>query len=207
MQIVLVANPKGGAGKSTLSTSLCTWFAWNHRAVVLGDLDRQQSARYWLQQRPAAFPNIGLWEVDEDNLNPPPKFAEVAVLDSPAGLRGKRLDAALKMASHLLVPVQASSFDMWASRDFFAQLAEEKAVRKGRLQVGIVGSRVKAGTNAAKQLDTFLAEFDLPVVGNLRDTQYYIQTLPRGLGLFDLPASTVLKDRAQWQPITDWLAA
>lgn len=205
MQTILIANPKGGAGKSTVATSLCSYFAWQERVVVLGDLDRQQSSQHWLRLRSLAFPRIEAWEVDEDKISAPPKGVDVAVLDSPAGLRGKRLDAVLKFVDHILVPVQPSSFDMWASEDFFAQLAEEKKVRKGKIQVGIIGMRVKAGTRSAQQLTEFFKRFDLPVLSCLRDTQYYAQSLPRGLGLFDLPKPRVAKDLEQWQPIIDWL--
>jgi chromosome partitioning protein len=206
MQTILIANPKGGAGKSTLTTNLATHFAWDGKRVVIGDIDRQQSAHHWLSLRSDNFPAIGHWDIEGDDLSKPPKGAEAAVLDTPAGLHGKRLEGVLKLVDRILVPVQPSSFDMWASEDFFARLAEEKRVRKGRVEVGVVGMRVKAGTRAANQLVEFLAKFDLPVLTCLRDTQYYLQTLPRGLGLFDLPAPRMAKDREQWQPIIDWLA-
>lgn len=206
MQTILIANPKGGAGKSTLATNLASHFAWQGRRVVLGDIDRQQSARHWLSLRSDRFPPIGLWEIEGDDLSKPPKGCEVAVLDTPAGLHGKRLEAVLKLTDRILVPVQPSSFDMWASEAFFARLAEEKKVRRGKVAIGVVGMRVKAGTRAAEQLAAFLDRFELPVLTCLRDTQYYLQTLPRGLGLYDLPAPRVARDRAQWQPILDWLA-
>lgn len=206
MQTILIANPKGGAGKSTLATALASYFAWKSRAVTLGDLDRQQSAHHWLRLRSANFPHISPWFVgDEDKITPPPPASDIAILDSPAGLRGKRLDAVLKFTDRILVPVQPSSFDMWASEDFFARLAEEKKVRKGKIEVGVIGMRVKPGTRAEKQLDEFLGRFDLPVLTCLRDTQYYVQTLARGLALFDLPAPRVARDLAQWQPVLDWL--
>jgi chromosome partitioning protein len=206
MQTILIANPKGGAGKSTLATNLATHFAWQGKRVVLGDIDRQRSSHYWLSLRSPNFPAIGLWEVEDDDLSKPPKGTEVAILDTAAGLHGKRLEAVLRLTDRILVPVQPSSFDMWASQDFFARLASEKQVRKGKVEIGVVGMRVKSGTRAADQLVGFLDQFDLPVLSCLRDTQYYLQTLPRGLGLFDLPAPRVAKDLTQWQPILDWLA-
>lgn len=206
MQTILIANPKGGAGKSTLATNLATHFAWQGRQVALGDIDRQQSAAHWLKLRSVHFPPIAHWDADgDDELAKPPKACQVAILDTPAGLRGKKLEAALKRCDHILVPVQPSSFDMWASEDFFARLAEEKQVRKGKVQVGVVGMRVKTHTRASQQLVDFLSEFELPVLSCLRDTQYYLQTLPRGLGLFDLPRPRVARDLEQWRPILDWL--
>ncbi|HEY9105016.1 ParA family protein [Chitinimonas sp.] len=205
MQTILIANPKGGAGKSTLATNLAAYFAWQQRKVRLGDLDRQQSAAYWLSLRSGSFPHIGHWDCSEEELGKPPKGTEVAVLDTPAGLRGKKLEATLKLSDRILVPVQPSSFDMWASQDFFARLAEEKQVRKGKVEIAVVGMRVKAHTRSSQELADFLAQFGLPVLTTLRDTQYYLQTLPRGLGIFDLPAARMARDLEQWQPILDWL--
>ncbi|MGQ5524462.1 AAA family ATPase [Chitinimonas sp. PSY-7] len=205
MQTILIANPKGGAGKSTLATNLATYFAWKGHKAALGDLDRQQSAAHWLSLRSHNFPPIGHWDCDEELPTKLPKGYERAVIDTPAGLRGKKLEAMLKLSDHILVPVQPSSFDMWASQDFFARLAEEKRIRKGKVNVGVVGMRVKANTRASKQLADFLAQFELPVLSCLRDTQYYLQTLPRGMGIFDLPAPRLVRDLEQWQPILEWL--
>lgn len=206
MQTILIANPKGGAGKSTLATNLATYFAWQQKQVALGDLDRQQSSAYWLSLRSAHFPAIEHWPTKGDRMGKLPKDTDVAILDTPAGLAGKDLEATLKLSDRILVPVQPSSFDMWASADFFTRLAEEKRVRKGKVDIAVVGMRVKTGTRAAQQLTAFLAQFDLPVLSCLRDTQYYLQTLPRGLGVFDLPAPRVARDLEQWRPILDWLA-
>ena len=49
MPVIAIANPKGGVGKSTLATNLAGALAWQGHAVMLGDLDRQQSARQWLE--------------------------------------------------------------------------------------------------------------------------------------------------------------
>ncbi|WP_269531623.1 ParA family protein [Chitinimonas sp. BJYL2] len=207
MKTILIANPKGGAGKSTLATNLAVRYAWQRQRVLLGDIDRQQSTRHWLSLRSPHFPVITHWDCDEDDIAKPPKGSDIAILDTAAGLRGKRLEAALKLADQVLVPVQPSSFDMWASEDFFTRLAEERQVRKGKVQIGVVGMRVKANTRASQQLVDFLDRFDLPVLSCLRDTQFYVQTLPRGLGIFDLPAPRVARDLEQWQPILDWLDA
>jgi len=93
-------------GKSTLSTNIAGYFASRGHTVVLGDADRQQSARLWLQQRPATARPIGAWEVDADWISAPPKQATHAVLDTPAGLGGWRLKDALKLADRIIVPLQ-----------------------------------------------------------------------------------------------------
>ena len=66
MTIVVVVNPKGGVGKSTLSTNIAGYFASTHRQVMLGDTDAQQSSRHWLTLRPDTLPKIRTWDLQAD---------------------------------------------------------------------------------------------------------------------------------------------
>jgi cellulose biosynthesis protein BcsQ len=73
MKSFLIANPKGGVGKSTLATNLAGYFARRNYRVMLGDIDRQQSAREWLKLRPPSLPPIATWEIDPDKPARPPE--------------------------------------------------------------------------------------------------------------------------------------
>lgn len=203
MPVVLVANPKGGVGKSTLSTNVAGYFARKGRTVMLGDADRQQSSALWLKLRPPEARPIQTWEVSDDLIARPPKDVTHVVLDTPAGLHGQRLKDVLKIADKVLVPLQPSIFDIYATRAFIDELAESR--RAGKLQVGIVGMRVDMRTIAADKLGEFLTGLGLPVLGALRDTQNYVHLAARGLTLFDVAPSRVEKDVNQWQGICDWL--
>lgn len=205
MKAFLVANPKGGSGKSTLATNLAGYFAQRGRDVMLGDIDRQQSSREWLKLRPFELPTIDTWDIGPDNILRPPKGTSHVVLDTPAGLHGKMLDKVLKLSSRVIVPVQPSLFDMLATRQFLEALLEEKAVRKGKADVAVIGMRVDARTRAAGELERFFATFDLPVLAYLRDTQVYVQATAAGMTLFDLPPSRAERDVEQWQAIIDWV--
>ena len=207
MKAFLVANPKGGSGKSTLATNLAGYFAQRGRDVMLGDIDRQQSSREWLKLRPFALPTIDTWEIGPDNILRPPKGTSHVVLDTPAGLHGKMLDKVLKLSSRVIVPVQPSLFDMLATRQFLEALLAEKAVRKGKADVAVIGMRVDARTRAAGELERFFATFELPVLAYLRDTQVYVQATAAGMTLFDLPPSRAERDLEQWQAIIDWVEA
>ncbi len=207
MKTFLVANPKGGSGKSTLSTNLAGYFASQGHDVMLGDIDRQQSAREWLGIRPFELPTIETWEIGHDNIARPPKGTSHVVLDTPAGLHGKTLEKVLKLSTRVIVPVQPSMFDMLATRHFLAELLSEKAVRKGKADVAVIGMRVDARTRAAAELERFFATFDLPVLAYLRDTQVYVQAASAGMTLFDLPRSRAERDIEQWQAIIDWAEA
>lgn len=207
MKTILLANPKGGAGKSTLATNLAGFLAHAGGRVMLGDIDRQQSSREWLASRPTSLPPIRGWDIAPDGPARPPKGTTHAVLDTPAGLHGRQLARVLKLVDKVIVPLQPSPFDINATRHFLDILMEEKAVRTGKAFVAIVGNRVDARTYAARELERFLSAYQLPVLGYLRDTQLYVQAAANGLTLFDLPASRVAKDLAQWLPIIAWVDA
>lgn len=204
MPVVLIANPKGGVGKSTLATQVAGYFASRGHAVMLGDVDRQQSSRLWLGLRPSQVAPIRGWDAEDgDGLLRPPRGTTHAVLDSPAGLHGKRLKQVLALADHVLVPMQPSIFDIYATRDFIDRLTERIDGRPTR--VGLVGMRVDGRTLAAERLREFVGQLGLPVVGELRDTQNYVQLAARGLTLFDIAPGRVQRDLAQWAPLTRWL--
>lgn len=203
MPVIVVANPKGGVGKSTLSTNLAGYLAAQGHRVMLGDVDRQQSARTWLSLRPPQAAAITGWDIEREDRLKPPKGTTHVVLDTPAGLHGKRLEAVMRLADRILVPLQPSLFDIYATADFLALVRAHR--RSARVQVGLVGMRVREGTIAADQLKAYVATLAEPVVGQLRDTQLYIQLAAHGLTLWDVAPSRVERDLAQWQPICRWL--
>jgi chromosome partitioning protein len=203
MPVVVIANPKGGVGKSTLSTNVAGYFASQGRGVMLGDADRQQSSRLWLRLRPPEARPIQTWEISHDHVARPPRDVSHVVLDTPAGLHGWRFKDVMRMADRVLVLLQPSIFDIYATRAFLDELAELK--RSSQLDIGIIGMRVDARTIAADKLREFVSGLGLPVLAYLRDTQNYIHLAARGLTLFDVAPSRVEKDLQQWQPICDWL--
>lgn len=207
MKAFLVANPKGGSGKSTLSTNLAGYFASRGDDVMLGDIDPQQSSREWLALRPFAARHIDTWEIGSDKIARPPKGSTHVVIDTPAGLCGKLLERALKLSARVIIPVQPSMFDMLATRRFIQTLLAEKAIRKGKADVAVIGMRVDPRTRAAGELESFFATLDLPVLTYLRDTQVYVQAAAAGLSIFDLPASRAERDLEQWQAIIEWANA
>jgi chromosome partitioning protein len=202
MPVIVVANPKGGVGKSTLSTNIAGYFAAKGHGVMLGDADKQQSSKLWLGLRPSGARPIHSWNV-KDGVAKPPKGVTHVVLDTPAGLGGALFKDALKSADKVIVPLQPSIFDIFATRAFLDELAQSS--RASKLQVGIVGMRVDARTIAADKLQEFVGGLGLPVLGFLRDTQNYIHLAARGLTLWDVAPSRVEKDMEQWQQLVAFL--
>jgi chromosome partitioning protein len=206
MPVIVVANPKGGVGKSTLSSNIAGYFARQGHAVMLGDVDRQQSSRLWLKLRPDNLPQIQSWDITDDHIARPPKGTTHIVLDTPAGLHGPGLDAVMKLADKVVVPLQASVFDIYATQDFLAELARRKKGDKAnKAHLAVVGNRIKDHTKATEHLKEFLQTLDIPLLGLLRDTQNYAHLAAHGLSLWDVAATKVEKDLDQWAPIVKWL--
>lgn len=201
MKVILIANPKGGSGKTTLSTNIAGYLASQGHRVMILDIDRQKSATQWLTNRPFEFPIIDLAE-DIENI---PVEADWLVIDSPAGLHGKNLESILKNVSMVVVPIAPSIFDIQASREFLERLNQEKSVRKGKIFVGLVGMRMAPLTRAATQLEQFIERLDLPVLAYLRETQVYVNAAFEGKSLFDLPPSLAAREIEQWEYLLKWL--
>ncbi|MFY7866108.1 AAA family ATPase [Roseateles sp.] len=210
MPVILVANPKGGVGKSTVATNIAGLFARRGHKVMLGDADKQQSSRRWLALRPPELPVIEGWDFEDEKTVKPPKGVSHVVIDTPAGLSGKQLKALYRVADRIVIPLQPSLFDIQATFDFVQKLSDLRAQglrHDAGPQLGIVGMRVKEGTLSMQQLQGFLPELAVPVLAWLRDTQNYVQLAARGLTIWDVATSRVERDLAQWQELSAWLDA
>ncbi len=201
MPVIVIANPKGGVGKSTFATNLAGYLTYQGCNVMLGDIDLQQSSRSWLALRPDHLPPIQAWEIGDGHIARAPKGTTHMVLDTPAGFDGVQFDNALKLADKMIVPLQASMFDILATQAFLEKLMK----KRGRTEIGVVGMRVNVRTRAAEQLAHYVNGLGLPVLGHLRDTQNYVQLAAHGMTLWDVAPSRVEKDIEQWQGIIEWL--
>jgi chromosome partitioning protein len=150
------------------------------------------------------LPGIRGWDLAHDAVVRPPKGTTHVVLDTPAGLHGKKLDDLMKIADRVIVPLQPSLFDIQASHAFIRELAANR--RSDKVHVGVVGMRVREGTIATDHLHQFLDALGVPVLAMLRDTQLYVQLAARGATLWDIAPSRAERDLSQWQPILDWVA-
>jgi len=206
MQTILVANPKGGSGKTTLATNIAGWLAGRRQRVVLADFDPLRSSADWLARRPPLFPPIDGWTASSDKSGIRENNPHWLVIDTPAGLHGEELREAMRRADILLVPVSPSAFDMVATQHFLDQIKDHKAVKKGNIAIGLVAMRVDARTHSATELEDFLKAFDFPLVAHLRSTQVYVHCARDGATVFDLPRSRAEQDWDQWKPLTRWIA-
>lgn len=205
MPVIAVVNRKGGSGKSTFAAHVAAWCARQGHAVMLGDVDRQQSSRAWLRRRHPDLPAIAPWALDQKNVLRLPAGITHVVLDTPGGLHGFELARIVMFADAIVMPVCASVFDRESAASCHAELMALPRVASGRCRLAAVGMRVDGRTNAADVLKKWSEGVGVPLLGTLRETQLYVRCLEKGLTIFDLPPSQSATDRAQWAPILEWL--
>lgn len=181
---ILVVNPKGGCGKTTLSTHLAAAFANGGLNTVLADVDRQRSSLSWLKLRPeTAAPIRGVdWVSKVTSL---PKKTDRVVIDAGAAIRKGHVSELLKTADVVLVPVLPSIFDEASTHAFFKKLDTLKPVRKGKKPVGVVANRLRSRSRAAQRLEAFLATSGYDVVARMADRTAYDELAVQGLTVFD----------------------
>ena len=205
MPVIAVVNRKGGSGKSTLAAHMAAWCALQGSSVMLGDVDRQQSARAWLKRRDPNLPVIAPWAVDQKNMLRVPTGITHVVLDTPGGMHGFELARVVMFADAIIMPVCNSMFDRESAAACRAELMSLPRVASGRCKLVIIGMRLDARTHAARTLRTWSESLGVQYLGALRETQLYVRSLERGMTIFDLPVRIAAADLQQWEPILEWL--
>jgi chromosome partitioning protein len=206
MPVIAVVNRKGGSGKSTLATHVAAWWAQQGHAVMLGDVDRQQSSRAWLRRRDAALPAISPWAMNQNVLRVPTGISHV-VLDTPGGIHGIELARVVMSADAIVIPVCSSMFDRESAAACYEELSALPRVASGRCRVGVVGMRIDGRTRAAETLREWAQALGLPFLGALRESQVYVRCVDRGTTIFDLPPKHAASHLEQWAPVLEWLAS
>jgi len=206
MRTILVASSKGGAGKSTLSTSLAAHFAVDGKRTVLVDADQQQFSTRWCEKRAhldtAVLPIDGTVKNWQKQI---PENTQVVIIDSPAGAMGDDLDPYIELADAVLVPVLPSMIDIEATVPFLNSMAKNARVKKKKLPIGLVSNRLKPWTNASQQAVEQLKSWPYSVVGELRDTQAYVLMVALGKSVFDYNSEQLRSHQEDWAPILKWL--
>ncbi len=206
MRTIMILNPKGGCGKSTLTTNLASYYATQGRKVVIADYDAQQSSLAWLAARPRECSDITGINGDQDTVRVP-KLTEILILDVPAGIRGKDLTAAMRRVQTIIIPVLPSPIDIRAAARFIHDLLITGKVSRQEVKLAVVANRVKENTNIFHTLEKFLQRLSIPFITSLRDSQNYIRAADEGIGIFEMAPSLVARDREQWEPLIKWLSS
>ena len=202
MKKVLVVNPKGGCGKTTLTTNLASYYALWGVPVAIIDLDPQQSSLEWLEQRSDRLNPIEGVDGSHGKMSVPDGIQRV-VIDAPARTTTAQLTRFFEHADEVLIPVLPSPIDIRAAGHFIGELLLDKILRKSR--IGLVANRVRENTLIYNNLEEFLSKLKIPLITHLRDTQNYIKAAEGGYGVFEMAPYLVDKDMDTWRPLIQWI--
>lgn len=212
MQRIMLLNPKGGCGKTTIATSLASYYAAQGFTTALVDYDSQGSSTRWLNIRSEAMPSIdgvaafrtpsGVTRTWQMRMLP---GAERVVVDTAAGLPATQLADMLQRADTVVVPVLPSRIDIDAAADFLELLSRQPDIRSGGKRVAVVGNRLRGNRRVVRELKLFLAEQTFPFVAILRESANYERAAELGVGIHDLECPRSQTDRDQWLPLLAWV--
>jgi chromosome partitioning protein len=210
---VVVLNPKGGCGKTTLATNLAAYYAHRGPPPTLIDCDPQGFALRWLTKRPAERPRIhalrgyveGLNPVEVDGAIAVPHESDLAIVDLPAAVPHARLHVYVHLADSLLLPIQPSEIDVYGATRFIAELLLVAQLDRRTRKLAIVANRVRMTTRSYRMLARFLGSLQIPLIASLRDSQNFVQAAAEGLGIAELPPYRTRDDMPAVEAIARWL--
>ncbi|MEM9048298.1 MAG: ParA family protein [Pseudomonadota bacterium] len=203
MRTVLVANRKGGCGKTVTAITLAGALAAGGRRVVLADADRQKSALRWLKLRPASVAPIEAADwTKKGAFGTAPKKTDWLVIDAPGAVTGAAAETLIAEARALVVPVLPSVFDADSTRRFLREIEEIKRVRKGKTGIHLLANRVRSGARAEAALARFFAGLGAAPSAWIAERAAYAALAEKGLSIFDVVRKPERALQAQWAPLT-----
>lgn len=209
---VAVVNAKGGAGKTTLATNLASYYCAQQLKTALIDYDSQGSSSFWVSRRPEKSQPIQIIpaykqpkHVTASWFIRPERDTQRVIVDTPSGLDVIQFRAVLMECDAMLIPVLPSAIDIHAVARFIAELLLQGKFKREDGRIAVVANRARKNTLVYQRLEKFLNSLGIPFIATLRDTQQYIKANEEGKGIFDMPASAVVKDIESWQPLLAWL--
>ncbi len=209
---IVIVNPKGGSGKTTLAMNLAGYFASIGKPTALMDFDPQGSSIRWLSKRPLTHQPIYGVAAYEKKMNMTRSFQlrippdiRYLVVDTPAAMTTPQLSEFTPGAHAILVPVLPSAIDIHAASRLIADLLLVAKVSRRMGRLGVVANRVRENTVGFRKLMAFLDRLQIPIVGAIRDSQNYVHAADEGSSIHEMHSSRTRKDLVSWLPLISWL--
>ncbi|MDH4108066.1 MAG: AAA family ATPase [Gammaproteobacteria bacterium] len=212
LNTIVILNPKGGCGKTTLATNIASFYAKQGPMPALMDCDPQGSSMRWLDKREAAQPPIHGIAAYKKSMQATrswqlrvPNETKNLIVDSPASLTHDDLRALTGDATSILVPVLPSSIDIHAASRAVADLLLVAKVDRRDNKLAVVANRTRQNTKSFDKLMRFLSSLGIPIIAVMRDSQNFVHASEEGVGIVDMPGYKVQKDLDELQKVIDWL--
>ncbi len=209
---IVILNPKGGCGKSTMTVNLSGYLASQGNEVAIMDFDPQGSSMRWLKQRPgnsAPIHGIAAFDLDSSATRSwqlrVPNNVRYLIVDSPASVPPENLAELTSGAHAILIPVLPSDIDVHAASKLMKDLLLIAKVSRRMGRIGVVANRVRENTLAYRKLMRFLDSLSISVVGVLRDSQNYVHSAEKGLSIHEMHTARMSPDTERWESIFKWL--
>ncbi len=211
MNTTLVINPKGGSGKTTVTTSLASYFASRAVPVTVMDYDPQGSSLNWLRLRdPSRNPIRGANAAPQKGNRlrgiemHVPSDTRQLIIDAPAGTSGILLQEMLAKTDCIIVPVAPSAIDIHATANFIRDLLLVGRIRMRNIRLGVVANRVRDSMPTYEPLERFLRSLSMPLLSRLRDSDAFIKAVESGVGIFEMDEAMSKAEREQFLPVAEW---
>ncbi|MHA3080455.1 AAA family ATPase [Acinetobacter sp. ANC 5502] len=203
MKTILIANQKGGCGKTNTAITLASALAAKNYRVALADADNQKSSLQWLKQRPehSISPIQSLDWRNEKSIGDVPKNLEYLIIDAPGALSGEHAEQLISESHAIIIPIQPSFFDIDSTRRFLKHLQEIKRVRKGKVELLLLANRVKAHSASSKDIQDFFSKIEQQPIAWISERSAYGQLAMQGLSVFDKQQKIYQTIQKQWQPL------
>ncbi len=208
---IVVLNPKGGCGKTTLATNLASCYALRGPPPTLLDCDPLGFSMRWLEKRPADRPAIYGIEAygDVDAAVPlDPRVrpdSSTVIFDLPAATSHERVHAYTHIADSILIPIMPSEIDVSFATRFIAELLLDVQLDRRDRKLAIVANRIRSNTKSYQMLTRFLASLKIPMIAVLRDSQNFVHAAAQGIGICEMPAHRIKNDIVEMNAIVTWL--
>lgn len=206
---IVVLNPKGGSGKTTLVTNLGSALARRGTPPTLFDCDPQGYLARWIEKRPSELPEVygARWagEASRPMDFEVPDVSDTVIVDMPAGIPEGRLYDYTHFADSLLIPIQPSEIDVYSATRFIAELLLDAQIDKREARLAIVANRVRTRTRSYARLMRFLTSLKIPLIASLRDSQNFVFAAASGIGVCEMPEYLARQDTPEIERIIAWL--
>lgn len=185
--IISILNQKGGTGKTTLSVNIAREYTIRNFKTLLVDSDSQGSAQRWHERSGGDLIDmtcLSMTTLDKDVLKFKDRYNRIIIDGIP---RVSPLTiCAIKASDVILIPVQPSPLDIWATEDLVRNVKDRIEMTGGKTKAAFIVSRKITGTNIGKEIYAELEKLELPVFNHGTHQRIeYATTVEKGLTVIE----------------------